>query len=147
MANVFPIYGWCNFSTGNLFSEDRDAIILKVADRGSTYGAAHLFVLNITPAGTDPIPESTVRMDTTKGICLHSGADLPERYRTDFAGSASITANTKVVDIADSPLQGLEIHAAGDIIEGQKEDVSHVFYWVGGNSWTDDGWALWETTP
>lgn len=144
LANVFPIYGWLNFSTGTLFSEERDAIVLEVADRNSTYGAASLFVLDIHPAGESPTPGSTVRMDTTKGIRLNSGADLPNSYCTDFTGSTAITANTGIVDIAGSPLQGLEVHAVGDIADGQKEDLSQIFCWIGGNSRADDGWELLE---
>lgn len=149
MANIFPVYGWLNFSTGNLFSTEREAMVLEIADRNSTYGAAHLFVLDITPIGTDPIPASTVRMDTTKGICLNSDTDLPEEYRTDFTGSTGITANTKIVDVVDSPLQGLEIHAVGDMVNmetGAKAELSQVFCWGGGNTRGDDGWELLETT-
>lgn len=145
MANVFPVYGHCNFSTGTLFSEDKEAIVLEIAVPGSNYGAAHLFVLDINPMSEDPIPESTVRMDTTKGIRFNSDIDLPEGYRTDFEGSTGITANTRIVDVADSPLQGLEIHAVGETVNsenGQKEDLSQVFLWGGGNTRGDDGWEL-----
>lgn len=147
VANVFRVYGHYNFYTGRLFSEDKEAIVLEIAVPGSNYNAAHLFVLDITPTGGAPIPESTVRMDTTKGICLSSGADLPERYRTDLEGSTGITANTGIVDVAGSPLQGLEIHAVGDMVNmetGQKEELSRVFRWVGGNTRGDDGWELSE---
>lgn len=143
MANVFPVYGCVRFLTGRLFSEERDAIVLEVAIPGSNYGGAHLFALDITPAGSAPVPESTVRMDTMQGISLNSGADLPKHFVSNSM-EGSITALTSIVDLADSPLQGLEVHAAGDMVNtenGQTEDLSQVFRWVGGNSRGDDGWA------
>lgn len=145
MANVFPVYGHCNFSTGKLFSEEKEAIVLEIAVPGSNYNAANLFVLDISPIGKAPIPESTVRMDTTKGIRFNSDIDLPEGYRTDLEESTGITANTEIVDVAGSPLQGLVIHAVGDMVNmetGQKEDLSQVFCWGGGNTQGDDGWEL-----
>lgn len=138
LANTFPAAGRFRFLTGNLFSEDREAIVLEIPVPGSNYGAADLFVLDICPAGEEPVPASTVRMDTLRGIRLCPGADLPERYRTDPEENTGITISTELVDIAGSPLQGLKLHAIGD----DREDLMQVFHWVGGNTRGDDGWAL-----
>lgn len=48
--------------------------------------------------------------------------------------------SAKIVDVEGSSLQGLEIHAMG----ANKENFSEIFYWIGGNTWADDGWQLWE---
>ena len=74
------------------------------------------------------------RMNTLKGICLNSDAVLPESFDTTIMRSA------KIVDVEGSSLQGLEIHAMG----ANKENFSEIFYWIGGNTWADDGWQLWE---
>lgn len=134
VANVLPAHGRYHFLTGKLFSQDREAIVLEISVPGSNYNAVNLFVLDISPIGSDPIPTSTVRMDTMKGICLNSAADIPAYFDTGIMGSASI------VDVGGSSLQGLEIHAIGE----NKEDLSHIFCWAGGNTRADDGWALLE---
>jgi len=134
IANVFPVHGRYEFLTGKLFSQDKEAIVLEISVPGSNYNAVNLFALDVSPVDKDPIPTSTVRMDTMKGICLNSAADLPERF------DAAIMESTRIIDVDGFSLQGLEIHAMG----GEKEDLSQTFCWIGGNSWADDGWVLLE---
>lgn len=131
MANIFPVYGPYNLLTGRLFSNDKEAIVLETPVPGSNYGAVNIFALDISPVGSDPIPTSTVRMDTTKGIILNSVDELPDGFY------GTIRETTRIVDIKDSLLQGLEIHA----LTG-KDDVSETFYWIGDNYGPDDGWGI-----
>ena len=136
IANVFPAHGSYNFLTGKLFSQDQDkeAIVLEIPVPGSNYNAVSLFALDVSPVDSPPIPTSTVRMNTMKGICLNSASDIPNSFDTNIMGS------TNIADVDGSLLQGLEIHAMG----GNKEDLSQIFCWIGGNTWADDGWALME---
>ena len=68
-------------------------------------------------------------MDTTKGIVMNSGEAFPNEE--------SIKDTTKIVDIEDSPLQGLEIHTYLN-----REDSSDILYWAGDNWQADDGWKI-----
>ena len=77
----------------------------------------NLFILDVSPVDSTPIPTSTVRMDTMKGICLNSASDIPNSFDTNIMGS------TNIADVDGSSLQGLEIHAMG----GNKEDLSQIF--------------------
>ena len=129
VANVFPVCGPYNFLTGKLFSKDKDAIVLEVPVSGSNYGAVNIFALDVFPVGTAPEPISVIRMDTTKGIVMNSGEAFPNEE--------SIKDTTKIVDIEDSPLQGLEIHTYLN-----KEDSSDILYWAGDNWQADDGWKI-----
>ena len=69
-----------------------------------------------------------------KGICLNSASDIPNSFDTN------IMEPTNIADVDGSSLQGLEIHA----MDGNKEDLSQIFCWIGGNTWVDDGWTLME---
>lgn len=109
-------------------------MIYKIPVPGSNYNAVSLFALDVSPVDSPPIPTSTVRMNTMKGICLNSASDIPNSFDTNIMGS------TNIADVDGSLLQGLEIHAMG----GNKEDLSQIFCWIGGNTWADDGWALME---
>lgn len=135
MANVFPLYGPYNLLTGKLFSTDKEAIVLEIPVPGSNYGAVNIFALDIAPVGADPVPTSTVRMDTIKGIILNSGDSFPNGF------NEALKQTTKIVDIEDSTLQGLEIHAS---LNG--EDVAETVHWLGNNYGADDGWSLLENS-
>lgn len=127
MARVFPVYGHYTFQTGTLFSKEKDAIVLEVQAPGSNYGAADIFVLDIYPKGTDPIPTIVMRLDTSaEPIKLVSGDGIP-----DFRG---ITDGAKITDVEGAPLQGLEVFSIGP--KGKWRELHKILYWTG------DGWSL-----
>ena len=78
--------------TGKLFSQDQDkeAIVLEISVPGSNYNAVSLFALDVSPVDSPPIPTSTVRMNTMKGICLNSASDIPNSFDTNIMGSTNI---------------------------------------------------------
>ena len=98
IANVFPAHGSYNFLTGKLFSQDKEAIVLEISVPKSNYNAINLFILDVSPVDNTPIPASTVRMDTMKGICLNSASDIPNSFDTN------IMEPTNIADVDGSSL-------------------------------------------
>ena len=129
MAKIFPVYGYYSFQTGKLFSEEKDAIILEVCDSTSNYGAATVFVLNVSPVDVDPIPTVGIRLDTTESIKL---AD--ENIIEKSVLENEVTSGTEVVDVEDMPRQGVLIYSVGE--EGEYQGLPRIFYW------TDNGWTI-----
>lgn len=117
IAECFPVYGHYHFMTGKLFSEDKDAIILEVWAPGSNYGAADLFVLNISPVGADPIPTITVRLDTTTV--------------QDVLLLGDVIFGTEIADIESLPLQGLKVYVVGPSSPegGHPPALEKIIYW------------------
>ena len=68
--------------TRKLFSQDKEAIVLEISVPESNYNAINLFILDVSPVDSTPIPTSTVRMDTMRGICLNSVSDIPNSFDT-----------------------------------------------------------------
>ena len=129
MAQVLPVYGDYSFMTGSLFSEEKDAIILEVQVPASNYGAAAVFVLDVNPVGTDPIPTVTTRLDTESSITLADGNVLDNSFITN-----SVTDGTKAVDVSGMPRQGILIYFLDE--DGHYKGLKRIFYW------TDDGWTV-----
>ena len=129
MAQVLPVYGDYSFMTGRLFSEEKDAIILEVQVPASNYGAAAVFVLDVNPVGTDPIPTVTTRLDTESSITLADGNVLDNSFITN-----SVTDGTKAVDVSGMPRQGILIYFLDE--DGHYQGLQRTFYW------TDDGWTV-----
>lgn len=125
MAKVFHVYGDYSFMTGNLFSENKDAILLEVRVPASNYGAAHLFVLDIFPVGIDPIPETAVRLDTTSSQnVLFMGDSFLD------AGNVYTVGGTEIVDLEKLPLKGLKIVTIDPT--GRYEQLEKILYWNDG---------------
>ncbi len=110
ISKIFPVNGIYSFQTGKLFSEDKDAIILDIQDLGSNYNAATIFAVEVSPAG-DSFPEAIVRLDTTNSL-------VPLIY-----------SGVQVIDIEDSPLQGLEIPSWNPTDPKRGEPIKNIFYW------------------
>ena len=127
LAEVFPVCGPYTFQTGKLFSAKKDAVILEIDLPWSNYGAANIFVLSVFPAGADPGPGVSVCLDTT----------IPGFYglgdENILADPTRITLGTQVVDIDDSPLQGLMIYYTNP---NGNENLHQKIYW------TSVGWAI-----
>ena len=129
VAQVFPVYGDYSLQTGKLFSEEKDAIVLQIRDFTSNYGAAAVFVLNVSSAGVDPIPSVGTPLSTTESIMLADGNIIDTSLFPNL-----VTDGTKVVDIEDMPRQGVLICSVGE--DGEYQGLSRIFYW------TDDGWII-----
>lgn len=129
MAQVFPVYGDYSFLTGKLFSGEKDAIVLEVQVPASNYGAAAVFVLDISPVGIDPIPTVTTRLNTENSIMLADGDVLENSFITN-----SVTNGTEVVDVPGMPRQGILMYFLDEY--GQYQGLQRIFYW------TDDGWTV-----
>ena len=129
VAQVFPVYGDYTLQTGGLFSEKKDAIILEVRDSTSNYGAATVFVLNVSPVGIDPIPSVGMMLNTTTNVILADGEIIDTTSLPNL-----VTGGTKVVDIDGMPRQGVLIYTVGE--EGEYQGLPRIFYWM------DNGWAI-----
>lgn len=129
VAQVFPVYGDYSLQTGKLFSEKKDAVILEIRDFTSNYGAASVFVLNVSPTGVDPIPSVGTLLNTTESIMLADGNMIENSILTN-----QVTGGTKIVDIKDMPRQGVSLYFIGE--KGQYQEVQRIFYWA------DDGWTI-----
>ena len=134
VAQVFPVYGDYSLQTGKVFSEEKDAIVLQISDLTSNYGAATVFVLNVSPAGVDPIPSVGALLNTTGSIMLADGNIIENSVLEN-----DVTSGTKVVDIEGMPRQGVLIYSIGE--EGEYQGLPRIFYW------TDDGWMIVSEEP
>lgn len=129
VAQVIPVYGDYSLQTGRLFSEEKDAAILEIRDFTSNYGAATVIILNVSPAGVDPMPSVGAVLNTTESIMLADGNMIENSILTN-----QVTGGTEVVDIKDMSLQGVSIYFIGE--KGQYQEVQRIFYW------TDNGWTI-----
>ena len=129
IAKIFPVYGYYSFQTGKLFSEEKNAIILEVCDSTSNYGAATVFVLNVSPVDVDPIPTVAVRLYTTESIMLADGNIIENSVLEN-----NVTSGTEVVDVEDMPRQGVLVYFIGE--KGHFQEVERTLYW------TDNGWTI-----
>lgn len=129
VARVFPVYGDYTLQTGSVFSEKKDAVILEICDSTSNYGAADVFVLNVSPVGIDPIPSAGTLLNTTETIMLAGGEIIDTTSLPNL-----VTGGTKVVDIDGMPRQGVLIYSVGE--EGEYQGLPLIFYWM------DNGWAI-----
>ena len=129
VAQVFHVYGDYSLQTGKVFSEEKDAIILQIRDFTSNYGAATVFVVNVSPAGVDPIPSAGTLLNTTESIMLADGNIIDTSLFPNL-----VTDGTKVVDIEGMPRQGVLIYSVGE--EGEYQGLPRIFYW------TDNGWTI-----
>ena len=129
MAKIFPVYGYYSFQTGKLFSEEKDAIILEVCDSTSNYGAATVFVLNVSPVDVDPIPTVVIRLDTTESIKLADGNIIENSVLEN-----NVTSGTEIVDVEDMSRQGVLVYFVGE--KGHFQEVERTLYW------TDNGWTI-----
>lgn len=144
LAQVFPVYGHYTLQTGNLFSEDKEAIVLEIQDPTSNYGAATIFVADIFAGGIDPdIPcaSAALRLNTWQNT-----------YTDPFAKPSTLDSNgrsldfdrivfgTEIVNVQEMPLQGLKVCHLGpnDKFPGQ----SDILYWTGNECRADDGWSI-----
>lgn len=129
VAQVFPVCGDCSLQVGRLISEEKDAIVLQVSDLTSNYGAATVYVLNISPAGADPIPSVGMLLDTSEPIALADGNIIDTSLFQNL-----VTGGTEVVDIEGMTRQGVLIYSVGE--EDEYQGLPRIFYW------TDRGWAV-----
>lgn len=129
VAQVFPVYGDYSLQTGKIFSDEKDAIILEICDFTSNYGAASVFVLNVSPADVDPIPWVGTLLNTTESIMLADGDIIENSLLTN-----QVTGGTEVVDIEGMPRQGVSIYFIGE--KGRYQEVERTLYW------TDAGWMV-----
>lgn len=133
VAQVFPVYGDYTLQTGKLFSNKKDAIILEVRNSTSNYGAATVFVLNVSPVGIDPIPSAGILLNTTESVMLADGEIIDTTAYPNL-----VTGGTKVVDIEGMPRQGVLIYSVGE--EGEYQGLPRIFYWM--DYGRDNGWAI-----
>lgn len=130
VAQVFPVYGDYTFQTGRIFSDKKDAIILEVSDSTSNYGAATVFVLNVSPTKVfDPILSAGTLLNTTESVMLADGEIIDTTSLPNL-----VTGGTKVVDIEGMPRQGVLIYSVGE--EGEYQGLPRIFYWL------DYDWAI-----
>ena len=129
VAQVFPVYGDYSLQTGKVFSEEKDAIILEVCDSTSNYGAATVFVLNVSPVDVDPIPTVAIRLDTAESIMLANGNIIENSVLEN-----NVTSGTEVVNVEDMPRQGVLVYFIGE--KGHFQEVERTLYW------TDNGWTI-----
>lgn len=129
VAQVLPVYGDYSLQTGKLFSNKKDAIILEVRNSTSNYGAATVFVLNVSPVGIDPIPSAGILLNTTESVMLADGEIIDTTAYPNL-----VTGGTKVVDIEGMPRQGVLIYSVGE--EGEYQGLPRIFYWL------DHGWTI-----
>lgn len=129
LAQVFPVYGDYSLQTGKLFSEEKDDIVLQVCDLTSNYGAATVFVVSVSPVGTDPIPSIGTPLNTAESIMLADGNIIDTSLFPNL-----VTSGTKVVDIEGMPRQGVLIYSVGE--EDEYQGLPRIFYW------TDNGWTI-----
>lgn len=134
VARVFSVYGDCTLQTGRIFSEDKDAVILEICDSTSNYGAATVFVMDVSPAKVyGPIPSAGILLNTTEAVTLADGEIVDTTSLPNL-----VTGGTKVVDIDGMPRQGVLIYSTGE--DGEYQGLPRIFYWMG--RWRDGGWAI-----
>ncbi|MCH5262289.1 MAG: hypothetical protein J1F42_05195 [Lachnospiraceae bacterium] len=130
VAQVFPVYGDYTLQTGRVFSEEKDAIILEIRNSTSNYGAATVFVLNVSPAKVyGPIPSAGTLLNTTEAVMLVDGEIIDTTSLPNL-----VTGGTKVVDIEGMPRQGVLIYSVGE--EDEYQGLPRIFYWMA------NGWAI-----
>lgn len=129
VAQVFPVYGDYTLQTGRVFSEEKDAIILEICDSTSNYGAASVFVLDVSPAKVyGPIPSAGTLLNTTESITLADGEIIDTTVFQNL-----VTGGTKVVDIEGMPQQGLLIYSVGE--DGEYQGLPRILYWLDLHGW------------
>lgn len=101
----------------------------EIRDFTSNYGAATVFVLNVSPAGADPIPSVGAVLNTTESIMLADGNIIDTSLFPNL-----VTDGTEVVNIESMPRQGVLIYSIGE--EGQHQGLPRIFFW------TDNGWTI-----
>lgn len=144
-TKIIPADGGYSFNTGRLFSERKEAIILEINSATSNFGAATVYVFDICK-DSDMLPKPTMveRLNTAEFVTdlyeLQYISGKIEKntitlFDTGTSTMGAITDGAEVVDIDESPLQGITLFFTG---EGYAwRECSKTLFWdVDRQQWT-----------
>lgn len=128
-------YSWgYSLYTGNLFSTDRDAIVIEIPVPNSTYGAADIFVLDIYGTSNTEPPIIIERLNTiSEAVKLPSGIDISlEQLFTN----TNFTDGIEIKELSETELQGITLYNS---IENDSSSRNQTTIY-----WTNDGFIVSE---
>ena len=118
LSAVIPTSGHISICFGQLFSSEKDAIVIEIDVPYSNYGAANVFIYDIYSAekSGDGFPVIIKRLDTYTDPAIFEKQDI-----------RALTTGTKIVDLDDSEVQGLRIYYVNP--NGNFQEESATLFW------------------
>lgn len=128
IATVIPSDGYFdNLYFGNLFSLEKEAVVVQVGVPGSNYGASKLYVYDIYGAGeVEPAPSIVEKFN-----CAGSDMSAPT-IDADISKDDIVIMGTKITEIEGYPLEGIKLSINNN--SALNNNFETVVYWK------ENGW-------
>jgi len=129
IAEIIPSDGYFDqLYFGNLFSLEKDAVVVQVGVPSSNYGASKLYVYDIYGAGeVEPTPSIVEKFDCAGRDVLSPTID------EDISKDDIVIMGTEITEIEGHPLQGIKLSINNN--NALNDNFETIIYWK------ENGWS------